>query len=89
MALMDESPQIRWYRARTRSALGDALQRVRQDRGATQHELAERIGSSRPTLSRLERGESSQADTILAILAATGYELVVVPRGSRVTVEKP
>jgi transcriptional regulator with XRE-family HTH domain len=89
MSAPHESRQTRWYRARSRRSLGEALQSARQAAGTTQDELAARIGSSRPTLSRLERGDSPQADTILAILAATGYELVVVPRGSKITVEPP
>ncbi|GEK21935.1 hypothetical protein CXY01_24550 [Cellulomonas xylanilytica] len=84
-----ESAQMRWYRARTKQALGAALQSIRQRAGTSQSELAGRVGSSRPHLSRLERGTSPQVDTLMHLLDIQGYELVVVPRGSTVTVEPP
>lgn len=76
----------RHYRARTLSALGSALQGTRIARGYTQDDLARVIGSSRPTISRMERGNPATTDTVLDALAACGYELVVVPRGATVTV---
>jgi len=84
-----ESPQRLWYRARTRLALGAALQSIRQRTGASQDELAAQVRSSRPHLSRLERGTSPQVDVLLRLLDVQGYELVVVPRGSTITVDPP
>jgi transcriptional regulator with XRE-family HTH domain len=84
-----ESVQMRWYRARTKIALGAALQSIRQRSGTSQSELASQVSSSRPHLSRLERGTSPQVDTLLRLLDVQGYELVMVPRGSTVTVEPP
>lgn len=89
MTQPDESAQMRWYRARTKQALGAALQSIRQRAGTTQDELASQVSSSRPHLSRLERGTSPQVDTLMQLLDAQGYELVVVPRGSTVRVEPP
>lgn len=89
MADRDESPQIRWYRARTKLALGQALQAIRQRAGATQEDLAGRAGTSRPHLSRVERGTSPQLDTLMAYVDVSGYELLLVPRGSVVRVEPP
>jgi HTH-type transcriptional regulator / antitoxin HipB len=77
----------RFYRARTADALGAALQGARRAQGLTQDDLAAVIGSSRPTLSRLERGGPVATDTLVEALAACGYELVVVPRGTSVTVD--
>jgi len=76
----------RFYRARSLPALATALRGARGDRHLTQEELARAIGSSRPTVSRMERGNAAATDTLLDALAACGYELVVVPRGSRITV---
>lgn len=76
----------RFYRARTAGALANAVRGARDTHGLTQSELADAIGSSRPTISRMERGAPVAADTVLAALAECGYEVVVVPRGSRVTV---
>lgn len=78
--------QTRWYRARTLDALGQAVRGARETRGLTQDELADLIASSRPTLSRLERGHTVSAATVLDALARCGYEVVVVPRGAQVDV---
>jgi DNA-binding XRE family transcriptional regulator len=83
----DESPPThRFYRARSAEALGHALQAVRVTAGHTQTDLARAIGSSRPTLSRMENGNPTTTDTVLDALTACGYELVVVPRGSHISV---
>lgn len=83
----DESPTTRrFYRARSLGALAGALEGARATRGLTQEDLARAIGSSRPTISRMERGRPARTDTLLAVFAECGYELVVVPRGAVVTV---
>ena len=76
----------RFYRARSLPALAAALRGARASKGYTQADLAATIGSSRPTVSRMERGNPATTDTLLDALAACGYELVVVPRGSTITV---
>ena len=78
----------RFYRARSLHALAAALRGARDIRGLTQAELADTIGSSRPTVSRMERGAPVATDTALAALAACGYELVAVPRGSTISVAR-
>ena len=77
-----------WYRARTLESLGAAVAGIRGARGLTQTELGARSGSSRPTISRIERGEPASDETVLQALAAMGYELVAVPRGAVLKVEK-
>lgn len=79
----------RFHRARSVDALGDAVQAARTARGLTQSELAQAIGSSRPTISRMERGLPTATDTLIEALTECGYELVVVPRGAPVTVVTP
>jgi transcriptional regulator with XRE-family HTH domain len=66
--------------------LGEHLRRARQERGLQQDQLAERIGVTRMTISRLERGESVSIDTALRALSECGAALAVVPKFSRVTV---
>lgn len=75
-----------WYRARSLAALGAAVKGAREAKGLTQEELASRTASSRPTISRLERGHAVSTDTLMAALTASGYELAAVPRGSRVRI---
>lgn len=70
----------------TAAELGEHLRRARQDKGLHQDELADRIGVTRMTISRLERGESVSVDTALRALSECGAALTVVPKFSRVTV---
>ena len=84
-----ESRQMRWYRARTKVALGDALQSIRRRASDTQDDAAAKAGASRPHLSRIERGTTPQLDTLMFYLDEYGYEMVLVPRGSDVTVRPP
>lgn len=70
----------------TATEFGEHLRRARQDKGLHQDELAERIGVTRMTISRLERGEAVSVDTALRALSECGAALTVVPKFSRVTV---
>jgi HTH-type transcriptional regulator / antitoxin HipB len=75
-----------WYRARSLTALGLAVRGVREATAMTQAQMATRLGTSRATLSRIERGVPASTETVLAALAASGYELVVVPREASIQV---
>ncbi|WP_243841430.1 helix-turn-helix transcriptional regulator [Mycobacterium sp. DL592] len=66
--------------------LGEHVRRARQARGFLQDELASRIGVTRMTISRLERGESVSVDIALRALSECGIALALVPKFSRVTV---
>ena len=68
------------------AALGAAVKGAREAKGLTQDELASRTASSRPTISRLERGHAVSTNTLMAALIASGYELAAVPRGSRIRI---
>lgn len=63
--------------------LGEHVRRVRHDRGFNQGELANRIGVTRMTISRLERGESVSVDIALRALSECGIALALVPKFSR------
>ncbi|MDR0283777.1 MAG: helix-turn-helix domain-containing protein [Propionibacteriaceae bacterium] len=78
-----------WYRARTLLTLGTALADIRRTTGLSQSDAAEQTRTSRPTISRLERGHPVSTATVVDLLAATRYEILLVPRGSRVTIEDP
>ncbi|KGM13501.1 helix-turn-helix transcriptional regulator [Cellulomonas bogoriensis] len=84
---MSHEPWL-WYRARTPAMLGTAVQDIRQNAHLNQDELAERTGSSRPTISRLERGRPVALPTLIDALTACGYEMVLIPRGTRVHLER-
>jgi HTH-type transcriptional regulator / antitoxin HipB len=65
---------------------GERLRGARQASGFHQGELADRIGVSRMTISRLERGESVSVDIALRALSECGIALALVPKFSRVMV---
>ncbi|HRA74774.1 MAG TPA: helix-turn-helix transcriptional regulator [Propionicimonas sp.] len=77
-----------WFRARSARSLGDALAEIRRGAGWSQSEAAERTRTSRPTVSRLERGLPVSSATVLNLLEHARYEIVLVPRGARVVVEE-
>lgn len=79
----------RWFRARGLTALGAAAKGARESAGLSQSELADLIGSSRPTLSRLERGVPVATDVLTKTLARAGYDIYVIPRTAHVRVEFP
>ena len=66
--------------------LGEQIRRVRVQRGLQQDELADRLGVTRMTVSRLERGQSVSVDTALRALSECGYAIAVVPKFTRVAV---
>lgn len=70
----------------TATEFGEHVRRARQDKGLHQDDLADRIGVTRMTISRLERGEAVSVDTALRALSECGAALTVVPKFSRVTV---
>lgn len=66
--------------------LGACIRRLRREKGLHQGELAERLGITRMTISRLERGESVSIDTALRALSECGYAIAVAPKFTRVAV---
>lgn len=66
---------------------GAALRAARTGAGVTQAELAERLGVSRMTVSRLEQGDGVSLETAVRALSELGLALAVVPKFSRVSAE--
>jgi HTH-type transcriptional regulator/antitoxin HipB len=65
---------------------GARLRALRQAKGLRQEELADRIGVTRMTISRLERGEAVSVDTALRALSECGYAIAVAPKFTRLAV---
>jgi transcriptional regulator with XRE-family HTH domain len=57
-----------------------ALHELREHRGITQDQLAARIDTSRPNVSRIERGDDIRLSTLQRYVAALGGELEIVAR---------
>jgi DNA-binding XRE family transcriptional regulator len=72
---------------------GERLRTLREARGVTQVQLAERLGTEQTHISRLERAENHKLSTILAYLRAldaTDPELhVSFPDGTRIALPLP
>jgi HTH-type transcriptional regulator / antitoxin HipB len=66
--------------------LGERIRRARQEKGLRQEELGERLGVTRMTISRLERGEPVSVDTALRALSECGYAVAVAPKFTRLAV---
>jgi transcriptional regulator with XRE-family HTH domain len=63
------------------------VSRARKQSSLTQAALAERLGVTRTTVTRLEKGESVSIETVLSALSECGYAVAVVPKFSRVRIE--
>lgn len=57
-----------------------ALHELRERRGVTQEQLAARIETSRPNVSRIERGDDVRLSTLQRYVAALGGDLEIVAR---------
>jgi HTH-type transcriptional regulator/antitoxin HipB len=61
--------------------LGSALRTARKEKGITQGQVAKSMGLDQPSLSKIERGESSvRVDTLLRLIAALDLDLIIQPR---------
>ena len=67
------------------AALGLAIRQARGQRGWDQATLAERIGVTRSTLAKVERGHAGSVATALRALSECGYAVTVAPRGDEAT----
>jgi len=57
-----------------------ALHELREQRGVTQEQVAEHLGTSRPNVSRIEREDDVRVSTLQRYVAALGGELELVAR---------
>lgn len=58
------------------------MRRARTGKDLTQAELADRLGVTRMTVSRLENGEAVSMETALRALSECGYALAIAPKFS-------
>jgi len=78
-----------WLRPRGSTALAAALVACRQHAGLTQQVLAGRLRIDRTTLLDMEAGRNRALTRWAEAMSVLGYDVVVVPRGAKVTVEDP
>ncbi len=75
-----------WLRPRGRDALAQSILACRQAAGLTQEQLAQRLRVNRTTVIDMEAGRNQALGRAAEALSVLGYDLVVVPRGAKVTV---
>jgi transcriptional regulator with XRE-family HTH domain len=69
--------------ARAEMGIGYLLLKARASAGLTQEQLAERIGTSQPTVARWEGGKQLPSlRSLIRIAEATGFQLTLGLRGS-------
>lgn len=66
-------------KAREATHLGLALTELREERGLTQREIAERTGIKQPMLARIERGQMPTLPTLRRIAQALNARVVIAP----------
>ncbi len=79
---------VLWFRARCLRDFGAAVKTLREKSGENQSEFATRVSTSRATISRLERHGEVSLGTAMTAVNDLGYEIVIVPRGAVITVER-
>lgn len=67
----------------TNERIGDFICRIRQERGMTQSELAERLGTSQSAINRIEKGRQNLSlETLSRISAALKKQIISIGGGS-------
>ena len=79
---MNQNRSVIW--AYTSEELGTAIRRYRKEAQLSQDDLAERLGVSRMTVSRMERGDAVSLDTAISALAECGAKLAIVPKSAKI-----
>lgn len=75
-----------WVRVKGSRNVGEALAQVRRETGLTQSELAERLDVTRTTVIDMEKGRPAAVRRLVDAFSMLGYDVVIVPRGTRVEV---
>jgi HTH-type transcriptional regulator/antitoxin HipB len=69
------------HRILSTQSLGEALRAARKKKGMSQEQVGKSVGLDQPSMSKIERGESSaRIDTLFRLLAALDLELILQPR---------
>ena len=85
--LLEKSPELRekYEKKRLKLDLGREVIELRKAKGITQEELAKLVGTRRPNISRIERGEQNVSiETIYKLVKALDGELFITARGDTV-----
>lgn len=85
--LLEKSPELReeYEKKRLKLDLGREVIELRKAKGITQEELAKLVGTRRPNISRIERGEQNVSiETMYKLVKALDGELFITARGDTV-----
>jgi HTH-type transcriptional regulator/antitoxin HipB len=79
--------QTPFYRAVNAASLGRAISDARKEASLTQQELADRLGTARRTIVRLEHGEAVSVVLAMEAIRVLGRDVALVPRFSKLQVK--
>ena len=80
---LDADPELKrmWSESRTEYKILGELVRLRNEKGLSQNELAEKSGNKQQVISRIENRENSPTlKTICSLLDALDYDVQFIPR---------
>lgn len=85
---MEHSGVTAFFRAVDASSLGRSIAEARKEAGLTQQEVAEKLGVTRGTIVRLEKGEPVSSVVAMNAIRAVGRDVALVPRFARLQVKQ-
>lgn len=84
---MEHSEVTSFFRAVDAKSLGQSIAEARKEAGLTQQDVATKLGISRGTIVRLERGEPVSTVIAMKAIRAAGRDVALVPRFARLQVK--
>lgn len=79
--------QTPFYRAVDAASLGRAISDARKEASLTQQDLADRLGTARRTIVRLEHGEAVSVVVAMDAIRVLGRDVALVPRFAKLQVK--
>lgn len=79
--------QTPFYRAVDAVSLGRAISDARKEASLTQQDLADRLGTARRTIVRLEHGEAVSVVVAMNAIRALGRDVALIPRFAKLQVK--
>ncbi|GAA4045613.1 hypothetical protein GCM10023063_35760 [Arthrobacter methylotrophus] len=79
--------QTPFYRVVDAASLGRAISDARKEASLTQQDLADRLGTARRTIVRLEHGEAVSIVVAMDAIRVLGRDVALVPRFAKLQVK--
>lgn len=85
---MEHSDLTSFYRAVDAASLGRSIADARKEAGLTQQDVAQKLGVTRGTIVRLERGGPVSSVVAMNAIRAVGRDVALVPRFAKLQVRQ-